>query len=159
MERDDPVPRMGFGQTVDLRHQMGRRTDIAREGRGVKNHRMVILRFTLHFGREIGVGFGPAGLVDPEKPVLPLQLLEIRRTAGTLRTVDVEPAAHGEMVVDRLDAFLNGITVEKRHLHTRDKIGITGRLQSRVYTKLTEEGAEERTAYEISALTAQIPMD
>ena len=43
--------------------------------------------------------------------------------------------------------------------HTRDKIGITGRLQSRVYTKLTEEGAEERTAYEISALTAQIPMD
>ena len=48
---------------------------------------------------------------------------------------------------------------EASRCHTRDKIGITGRLQSRVYTKLTEEGAEERTAYEISALTAQIPMD
>ena len=39
--------------------------------------------------------------------------------------------------------------------HTRDRIRIQGRLQSRIYTKLTEEGAEERTAYEISALTAQ----
>ena len=83
----------------------------------------VILRFTLHFGREIGVGFGPAGLVDPEEAVFLFQFLEIRRTAWTLRAVDVEPAAHGEMVVDRLDAFLNGITVEKRHLHARDKIG------------------------------------
>ena len=53
---------------------------------------------------------------------MPLQLLEIRRTAGTLRAVDVEPAAHGEMIVDRLDAFLNGITVEKRHLHARKEI-------------------------------------
>ncbi len=53
---------------------------------------------------------------------MPLQLLEIRRTAWTLRAVDVEPAAHGEMVVDRLDAFLNGITVEKRHLHARKEI-------------------------------------
>jgi single-stranded DNA-binding protein len=32
---------------------------------------------------------------------------------------------------------------------------ISGRLQSRIYTKLTEEGRQERTAYEISALTAQ----
>ena len=36
-----------------------------------------------------------------------------------------------------------------------DKITVSGRLQSRIYTKLTEEGAEERTTYEISALTAQ----
>ncbi len=35
-------------------------------------------------------------------------------------------------------------------------IAIQGRLQSRVYTKLTAEGPQERTAYEISALTAQI---
>jgi len=40
--------------------------------------------------------------------------------------------------------------------HTRDRIRIYGRLQSRVYTKLTEEGAIERTAYEISALSADI---
>ena len=39
--------------------------------------------------------------------------------------------------------------------HTSDIIQIQGRLQSRVYTKLTSEGPEERTAYEISALTAQ----
>jgi hypothetical protein len=38
----------------------------------------------------------------------------------------------------------------------RDCIRIYGRLQSRIYTKLTENGAEERTAYEISALTAEI---
>ena len=38
-----------------------------------------------------------------------------------------------------------------------DHISINGRLQSRIYTKLTEEGAEERTAYEVSALTAQLP--
>ena len=41
--------------------------------------------------------------------------------------------------------------------HTSDRIRIQGRLQSRIYTKLTEDGPEERTAYEISALTAEIP--
>lgn len=38
---------------------------------------------------------------------------------------------------------------------TGDRIHIQGRLQSRVYTKLTDEGAQERTAYEISALFAE----
>ena len=38
-----------------------------------------------------------------------------------------------------------------------DPMVIDGRLQSRIYTKLTEEGAQERTAYEISALTAEFP--
>lgn len=40
--------------------------------------------------------------------------------------------------------------------HIRDEVTVCGRLQSRVYTKLTENGPEERTAYEISALTAHI---
>ena len=40
--------------------------------------------------------------------------------------------------------------------HIRDEVTVCGRLQSRVYTKLTEDGPEERTAYEISALTAHI---
>lgn len=40
--------------------------------------------------------------------------------------------------------------------HTRDVISIQGRLQSRIYTKMTDEGLQERTAYEISALTAEI---
>lgn len=39
---------------------------------------------------------------------------------------------------------------------TGERIRLQGRLQSRVYTKLTEEGAQERTAYEISALSAEI---
>jgi single-stranded DNA-binding protein len=34
---------------------------------------------------------------------------------------------------------------------------IHGRLQSRVYTKLTDSGKELRTAYEVSALFAQVP--
>lgn len=40
--------------------------------------------------------------------------------------------------------------------HTRDKIRIQGRLQSRRYTKQTEDGPQERVAYEISALSAEI---
>jgi len=48
---------------------------------------------------------------------------------------------------------------EASRCHTRDVIRICGRLQSRIYTKMTESGSEERTAYEISALTADIPED
>lgn len=40
--------------------------------------------------------------------------------------------------------------------HTRDVISIQGRLQSRIYTKMKDDGLQERTAYEISALTAEI---
>lgn len=40
--------------------------------------------------------------------------------------------------------------------HTRDILQVRGRLQSRRYTKVTEAGSEERTAYEISALSAEI---
>lgn len=43
-------------------------------------------------------------------------------------------------------------------LHTRDRILIQGRLQSRAYTKLTDKGPQERTAYEISALSADFPL-
>ena len=39
--------------------------------------------------------------------------------------------------------------------HVRERIRICGRLQSRIYTKMTLEGPEDRTAYEISALTAE----
>ena len=58
---------------------------------------------------------------------------------------------------DYLPCILWGRTAhEISQYHIRDRIRISGRLQSRIYTKLTEEGAEERTAYEISALTAQV---
>lgn len=59
---------------------------------------------------------------------------------------------------DYLPCILWGRTaLEASRCHTRDQIKICGRLQSRLYTKITESGSEERTAYEISALTAEIP--
>ena len=58
---------------------------------------------------------------------------------------------------DYLPCILWGRTAQEvSACHTRDRIRINGRLQSRIYTKLTEDGAEERTTYEISALTADI---
>lgn len=61
---------------------------------------------------------------------------------------------------DYLPCILWGrMAQEGSHLHTRDCIRIHGRLQSRIYTKVTELGAEERTAYEISALSADILED
>lgn len=58
---------------------------------------------------------------------------------------------------DYLPCILWGrVAQEVSKCHTRDVISIHGRLQSRVYTKLTDEGLQERTAYEISALTAEI---
>lgn len=58
---------------------------------------------------------------------------------------------------DYLPCILWGRTaLEASQCHTRDRLRICGRLQSRVYTKVTEDGSEERTAYEISALTAEI---
>ena len=61
---------------------------------------------------------------------------------------------------DYLPCILWGRTAQEvSTCHTRDKIRIEGRLQSRIYTKLSEEGAQERTAYEISALQAEILED
>lgn len=61
---------------------------------------------------------------------------------------------------DYLPCILWGRTAQEISVcHTRDCIRIYGRLQSRIYTKLTENGAIERTAYEISALQAEIVTD
>ena len=58
---------------------------------------------------------------------------------------------------DYLPCILWGRTaLEISACQIRQHIRICGRLQSRIYTKLTAEGSEERTAYEISALSAQI---
>lgn len=40
--------------------------------------------------------------------------------------------------------------------HTSDTIAIQGRLQSRIYTKVTADGPQDRIAYEISALCAEV---
>lgn len=58
---------------------------------------------------------------------------------------------------DYLPCILWGRTAQEvSACHTRDCIRIYGRLQSRIYTKLTEDGPLQRTAYEISALSADI---
>ena len=58
---------------------------------------------------------------------------------------------------DYLPCILWGRTAQDvSACHTSDVIRIQGRLQSRVYTKVTDAGLEERTAYEISALSAEV---
>ena len=57
---------------------------------------------------------------------------------------------------DYLPCILWGRTAsEISQLQVRENILLSGRMQSRSYIKQTDEGAEERIAYEISALTAQ----
>lgn len=61
---------------------------------------------------------------------------------------------------DYLPCILWGRTAQEISVcHVRDRIRIYGRLQSRIYTKLTEDGPIERTAYEISALSAEVLPD
>ena len=58
---------------------------------------------------------------------------------------------------DYLPCILWGRTAQEVSVcHTSDVIRIQGRLQSRIYSKITDLGTEERTAYEISALSAEI---
>lgn len=58
---------------------------------------------------------------------------------------------------DYLPCILWGRTAKEiSACHTRERLRICGRLQSRSYIKLTEAGSEERVAYEISALNAEI---
>ena len=57
---------------------------------------------------------------------------------------------------DYLPCILWGRTAQEiSNCSTGDRIRICGRLQSRIYTKLTDDGPEERVTYEISALCAQ----
>ncbi len=61
---------------------------------------------------------------------------------------------------DYLPCILWGRTAQEiSACQVRDRIRICGRLQSRIYTKLTDDGPIERTAYEISALTAELTQD
>ena len=56
---------------------------------------------------------------------------------------------------DYLPCILWGVTAQEISMgHTGKNVQILGRLQSRTYTKLTEQGPEERIAYEISGLSA-----
>ena len=58
---------------------------------------------------------------------------------------------------DYLPCILWGRTAQEvAQCHTRDTISVAGRLQSRIYSKLTDEGLIQRTAFEVSALSAQV---
>ena len=82
-----------------------------------------------------------------------------RRTPLGREICDVMLAVpRGFRRADYLPCILWGRTAQEAATrHVRDRVRIYGRLQSRIYTKLTEDGAVERTAYEISALTAEFP--
>ena len=59
---------------------------------------------------------------------------------------------------DYLPCILWGRTAQEAACcHTGDCITIRGRLQSRLYNKVTDCGTESRVAYEISAMNADIP--
>ena len=61
---------------------------------------------------------------------------------------------------DYLPCILWGRTAQAiSQCATGDTISLTGRLQSSLYRKATGDGVEVRTAYEISALTAQCHQD
>lgn len=58
---------------------------------------------------------------------------------------------------DYIPCILWGRTAQEASVcAVRDRLSVQGRLQSRIYTKLTDEGAIQRTAYELSALTAEL---
>ena len=80
-----------------------------------------------------------------------------RRTPLGREICDVMLAvSRGFSRADYLPCILWGRTAtEIAECTVSDRIRICGRLQSRVYTKQTEQGPIERTAYEISAMTAQ----
>lgn len=61
---------------------------------------------------------------------------------------------------DYLPCILWGRTAQEiARGYTGNRVHIEGRLQSRTYTKLTENGPQERIAYEISGLTAELLED
>jgi len=61
---------------------------------------------------------------------------------------------------DYLPCILWGSTAQEGACcHTGDRIRIAGRLQSRTYTKVTEDGPVLKTTYEISALSADFPKE
>ena len=81
-----------------------------------------------------------------------------RRTPLGREICDVMLAVpRGYKRADYLPCILWGkVAKEVAACQLRDTVKICGRMQSRGYTKVTEEGPQERVAYEISALTAQI---
>ena len=84
-----------------------------------------------------------------------------RRTPLGREICDVMLAVpRGPRRTDHIPCILWGQTA--RHFsscRTGDKVAIFGRLQSRDYTKVTEAGPVQKTAYEVSALMGEIISD
>lgn len=82
----------------------------------------------------------------------------LRRTPLGREICDVMLAVERKyMRKDYLPCILWGSVARMTaELEKGDELEITGRLQSRLYVKETPEGPEERTAYEVSAITAQM---
>ena len=116
------------------------------------NRRLMIFVFALSICAEDGEPINDCLLEGPicREPVF-------RRTPLGREICDVMLAVPRAFHrADYLPCILWGRTAKMAsQCHVRDTIRICGRLQSRVYTKLTEAGPIQRTAYEISALTAE----
>lgn len=84
---------------------------------------MLILRQPLHLGRKIEIGLGPPRIVCPEIAVFTFQLLENRRAARTLSTIDIETSADREVIVHRFKPFPVCISMKHGDLHPREKVG------------------------------------
>ena len=116
------------------------------------SRRLLIYVFAFHIDTEDGEPINDVileGLICKE-PVY-------RRTPLGREICDVMLAVpRGFHRADYLPCILWGKTAQEiAQLSIRDGVRITGRLQSRIYNKVTEDGVQERTAYEISALTAE----
>lgn len=115
--------------------------------------RLLVFVFAMELRAEDGEGINDVILEGPlcREPVF-------RRTPLGREICDVMLAVPRVFHrADYLPCILWGRTAQDIAVcHTSDRIRIYGRLQSRKYTKITEGGQEERTAYEVSALTAEL---
>ena len=117
------------------------------------NRRLLIFVFAHTIIAEDG---DPLNEVELEGPLC--RLPTYRRTPLGREICDVMLAVPRNFRrADYLPCILWGRTAQEiSRCAVRDKIRITGRLQSRIYLKQTPEGSIQRTAYEISALTAEV---
>ena len=144
LDRLDPTA----GDMVTVTGQIRSHNQRDREGR-----HLLIFIFASHVAAECGE---PVNEVYLEGPLC--REPNFRRTPLGRDICDIMLAVPRAFHrADYLPCILWGKTAQEiSSYHTRDVIALRGRLQSRVYTKVTAEGAQDRTAYEISAMSAEV---
>ena len=117
------------------------------------SRRLLIFVFAMSVVAEDGE---PLNEVELEGPLC--RLPTYRRTPLGREICDVMLAVpRAFRRADYLPCILWGRTAQEiSRCAVRDRIRVTGRLQSRIYVKQLPDGPCQRTAYEISALTAEI---